>query len=103
MGTREAAGDDQRKADGAEELKHGAWNFYRSNHPHVMTDKFVGRLAEVTCHGGFQIVGLDDAVAGEGFNHDLGQLCPVGLHGRAGASDFSAVNGDRDNSDRHHD
>ena len=45
--------------------------------------------------GVFQVVGLDDAVAGEGFVHQVGQLGVVFLHGAGGFADFAAVNHDR--------
>ena len=66
----------------------------------------MGRGLELFYDGGFQVVGFDDAIAGEGFVHQVRELSIVCLHRAGGFADLASINNDwhdahRENHDGH--
>ena len=68
-----------------------------------MADGFARGGVELSGDDVFEIVGFDDAMAGEGFGHDLRQFGGLRLHLAAGAADFAAVNDNGNHARRQHD
>ena len=67
-----------------------AGDFVGADDPHQLADVFFGGGAEFGADGFFEVVGLDDAVAGEGLVHQVRELGVVGLHRAGGFADFAA-------------
>ena len=93
----------ERHAAGAEKFDERAGDNASARDAHVMTDIPAGDVLKLSGHDGFQVVGLDDTVAGEGFGHGLGQLGGLRLEFAAGPADFAVENGDGNNAGRQED
>ena len=78
-------------------------HFRGAGDAHDEVDGAAGGLAEFFRDDGFEVVGLDDAVAGEALGHCLHQLRDLRLRVAAGAADFAAVNRDGHDAHRQHD
>ena len=59
----------QGDADGGEKFIQRTGNFLRADDSHTVADKALGNLLELLNRLFFKVIGLDDAVAGEGFVH----------------------------------
>ena len=61
--------EQQGDADGGKKLNQRPGNFLRADDPHAVADKALGNFLELLNRFFFEVVGLDDAIAGEGFVH----------------------------------
>ncbi len=93
---------EQRHAAGAEKFHERSGNDLRAHDAHVVADVIADERVEIIHHDVFQIVGLDDAVTGEGFGHGLGQLGGPGLQFAGGAADFVPEDDDGNHAQRQH-
>src|ERR1017187_6930801 len=93
----------ERDAGGPENFHELTGNFVGADDAHQLADVFFGGGAELRADGFFQVVGFDDAVAGEGFMHQVGQFGVVFLHGAGGFADFAAINHNRHDAHGKHD
>jgi len=93
---------EERHADGADELQEWTGRFRGTHNAHVVADELAGRGPELRHHSGLEVVRLDDPVAGEGFRHHVGQLRHVRLHGAAGTAHLAAVDDHRQDAHRQH-
>ena len=71
----------QRYAQRGEEFNQGARQLLGADDPHHLAEETPGRFPELREDRGFQVVSFDDAVGGERFVHEVGQLGRVRLHG----------------------
>src|ERR1039457_2402240 len=83
---------DQSDADAADELNQGARQFAGSHRAHEEVGDTLGRLPEIIYHMRLEVIALDDAYAGEGLMHDLGQVRKVGMDGEVGLAKLAAEN-----------
>ena len=77
-----------------------AGNFIGTDDAHHLADKFFGSGLELFNNRGFEVVGLDNTVAGEGFVHQVGQFGIVRLHSTGGFADFASIDDDRHQAQR---
>ena len=68
--------EQQSHADGGEKFIQRPWDFLRADDSHAVTDEAAGHLNELLDGPGFEVVCLDDAIAGEGFVH---HRCKFGI------------------------
>ena len=92
-----------RDAAGGQKINERTGDFIGPDDAHVVADGFARGLAELFGDDVFEIVGFDDALAGEGFAHDLHEIGVLVLHFAAGAADFAAVNGQWNHANRQDD
>src|SRR5207248_6876249 len=66
-------------------------------------DIFFSGFLELIEHRLLEVVGLDDAIGGEGFVHQIAQIGDVALHRPRGFADFAAINNNGYQAHRQHD
>lgn len=83
----------QRHAQGSQKINDRPRNFVGADDAHILADRLVRRVAKLGSDDVFEIVGLDNAMTGEGLGHDLHQAGGLRLHLAAGPANFAVVNG----------
>src|SRR4051812_14667531 len=93
----------QRDSDTAEEFEDIRWNFVGADHAHRLADEFLRDLPELRHHSWLEIVGFDDAIAGERFVHELGEIRGVVLDRAGGFANLPGVMSNRYDAKGQHD